>query len=240
MPRPIGPIGTGSPLPRVGRADGGARNRADMVRRDSLIQVSYSERFNCPDRRKGHVFQGRFKFDQVLDESALDPVGRYVHLNPVRIFGLGLSKKDQQRARGIGCPNPGRELVSRRVAALREYRKCSWWIYAGLESAVPWLCRGRLQAGCGGRSLKEQRRALREYTEARIRKGTLESPWVRLVGSLILVGPAEAEWIFERIRSNRTEPPRLHGWPGPFDRNGSISWPEGVGDDGSAGKQGWK
>ena len=35
------------------------------------------------------------------------------------------------------------------------------------------VCRDRLQGGRGGRSLKEQRRSLRKYTEAPIRQGRL-------------------------------------------------------------------
>ena len=100
-----------------------------------------------------------------MKEGALDEVGRYFHLNPVRIRGLGLSKKDQQRAGVIGCPDPGGELVTRRVTQLRDYAWSSWRMYAGLELAGSWLCRDRLQGGRGGRSLKEQRRSLRECTE---------------------------------------------------------------------------
>ena len=77
------------------------------------LQVSYASRFNWAHRRRGHVFQGRFKSVLLLKEGALDEVGRYLHLNPVRIRGLGLSKKDQQRAGVIGCPDPGGELVTR-------------------------------------------------------------------------------------------------------------------------------
>ena len=134
-------------------------NLSDAIR---WLQVSYSSRFNWAHRRRGHLFQGRFKSMLVLDETALDEVGRYIHLNPVRVSGLGLSKKDQQRARVAGCPDPGRELVSRRVEMLRGYAWSSWRMYAGLEPAVAWLNRQRLQGGCGGRSLKEQRLALRE------------------------------------------------------------------------------
>ena len=177
-------------------------NLSEAVR---WLQVSYAGRFNWAHRRRGHVFQGRFKSVLLLDEGTLNEVGRYVHLNPVRIAGLGLSKKDQQRARVIGCPDPGRELVSRRVSVLREYPWSSWRMYAGLEPVSAWLCRDQLQGGCGGRSLKEQRRALREFTEAPIRQGHLESPWERLVGGLILGEAVEAQRILKGLKSNRKE-----------------------------------
>lgn len=177
-------------------------NLSEAVR---WLQVSYAARFNGAHRRRGHVFQGRFKSMLLLDEGAMDEVGRYIHLNPVRISGLGLSKTDQQRARVIRCPDPGKELVSRRVAVLREHAWSSWRMYSGLEPAAAWLCRDRLQGGCGGRSLKEQRRALREYTEAPIRQGHLESPWERLVGGLILGDEAAARRILKNLGTNRAE-----------------------------------
>lgn len=177
-------------------------NLSDAVR---WLQVSYAGRFNWAHRRRGHVFQGRFKSVLLMEEEALDEVGRYIHLNPVRISGLGLSKKDQQRARVTGCPDPGEELVSRRVSVLREYPWSSWRMYAGLEPASTWLCRDRLQGGCGGRSLKEQRRALLEFTEAPIRQGHLESPWERLVGGVILGEVAEAKRILKGLKANRKE-----------------------------------
>ncbi|MFO1457811.1 MAG: transposase [Verrucomicrobiota bacterium] len=169
------------------------------------LQVSYAGRFNWAHRRRGHLFQGRFKSVLLLEESALDEVGRYIHLNPVRVGGLGLSKQDQRRARVLGCEDPGRELVARRVSLLREYPWSSWRMYAGREPWSSWLCRERLQGGCGGRSLREQQRALNEYTETPIRQGHLESPWERLVGGLILGEAAEAQRVLKRVRSNLRE-----------------------------------
>ncbi|MCW5558147.1 MAG: transposase [Verrucomicrobiae bacterium] len=179
-------------------------NLSEAVR---WLQVSYAGRFNWVHRRRGPVFQGRFKSVLLLEDRDLDEVGRYLHLNRVRISGLGLSKQDQRRARVIGGPNPGKEWVSRRVAVLRAYAWSSWRMYAGLEPAASWLCRDRLQGGCGGRSLREQRRALQDYTEAPIREGHLESPWDRLVDGLILGEEAAARRILKKLRSHRTEQP---------------------------------
>jgi REP element-mobilizing transposase RayT len=92
-------------------------NLSEAVR---WLQVSYAGRFNWAHRRRGHLFQGRFK-SALLEEPALDDVARYIHLNPVRIGGLGLSKQDQRRARVLGCDDPGWELVARRVATLRDH-----------------------------------------------------------------------------------------------------------------------
>ena len=65
----------------------------------------------------------------IPEESKAVEVAGYIHLNPVRIGGLGFSKEDQRRARVLGCENPGQELVKRRLEVLREYRWSSWRIY---------------------------------------------------------------------------------------------------------------
>jgi REP element-mobilizing transposase RayT len=169
------------------------------------LQVSYAGRFNWAHQRRGHVFQGRFKSVLLLGDGAADEVGRYVHLNPVRVARLGLSKRDRQSARVVGRPDPGGELVSRRIDVLREYPWSSWRIYAGLEPAVEWLCQDRLQGGCGGRSLEERRRALIEYTEEPLRQGHVESPWERLVGGVVLGDEGAARKVLKGLRANRVE-----------------------------------
>jgi len=169
------------------------------------LQTSYAGRFNWAHRRRGHVFQGRFKSVLILEESRLDEVGRYLHLNPVRIAGLGLSKEDQKKARVLGCEDPGRELVSRRLATLDGYPWSSWRVYSGSDPAVPWLLCERLLSGCGGRSLAQQRRALRAFTEAPIRQGVVESPWERLVGGVILGKEEESLRVLKEVGGDRQE-----------------------------------
>ena len=47
----------------------------------------------------GRCFAGRFKSVLIPEESKAVEMAGYIHLNPVRIGGLGLSKEDQRRAR---------------------------------------------------------------------------------------------------------------------------------------------
>lgn len=150
------------------------------------LQTTYAARFNWAHQRHGHLFQGRFKSVLIHDDGALDRVARYLHLNPVRIGGLGLGKKEQQHARVLGCEDPGAELVARRVKVLREYFWSSWRVYAGLDNAPEWLTTERIQAGCGGAAKKAQRRSLTSYTEAPIRQGALEDPWEGVVAGAVL------------------------------------------------------
>ena len=57
------------------------------------LQTTYAVRFNWRYRRHGHLFQGRFKSVLIQDETALDEVARYIHLNPVRIADWGFPRK---------------------------------------------------------------------------------------------------------------------------------------------------
>lgn len=176
--------------------------RADLSETLRWLQTSYAVHFNWAHRRRGHVFQGRFKAILIRDESALDGVARYLHLNPVRIGGLGLAKDDQRRAKVLGCPDPGAELVGRRMAVLRGHRWSSWPAYRGLEPAPGWLSTDRILGGCGGRRPGEQRAALARYTEAPVGQGRLEDPWVGVVGGVVL-GTVEEAAVLIRRAANR-------------------------------------
>lgn len=166
--------------------------RAELSEALRWLQTAYAIRFNWAHRRRGHVFQGRFKSVLIRDEGALDVVARYLHLNPVRVGGLGLSKEDQRRAKVVGCPDPGAALIARRLGVLRDYPWSSWRVYAGLEPAPTWLTVERIASGCGGRRPAEQRAALIHHTEQPIRQGRLDSPWEGMVAGTVLGDAAEA------------------------------------------------
>src|SRR5881394_3523980 len=70
------------------------------------LNVSYSSWFNWSHHKCGPVFQGRFKAIVIEDEAGVVEVARYVHLNPVRLGGLGLGKAEQRRAKVISCADP--------------------------------------------------------------------------------------------------------------------------------------
>jgi hypothetical protein len=141
----------------------------------------------------------------VQEESKVVGVARYLHLNPVRIGGLGLSKSDQRRARVWGCENPVEELIRRRLETLREYPWSSWRIYLGIEPDPGWLETGVIGRACGGRSRSERRAALKTYTEEPIRQGVLESPWAGLVAGVVLVESVYAQELLSGHPVNEEE-----------------------------------
>lgn len=184
------------------------------------LNVTYGIRFNWAHRQCGPVFQGRFKGVLIEGREGVSEVARYVHLNPVRITGLGLGKADQRRAAVIGTEDPGRELVRRRLRVLRDWRWSSWRMYSGAEPSPAWLETGTILGGCGGRSVVEQRRALQDFTETPVRQGKLESPWERLIGGLVLGSAEFAQRVLPHGRVNREEQTAVRR----LERQGRPEW----------------
>ncbi|MBI4659898.1 MAG: transposase [Verrucomicrobia bacterium] len=158
---------------------------ANLSRALQWLNVSYSVWFNRRHRRSGHLLQGRFKSVVVSrDEWALD-LSRYIHLNPVRIGRLGLSKSERQRNRaGLG-PAPNVATVRERMAVLRGYRWSSYRAYLGIAAKPPWLECDEILGQEGG-SKADQRRRYREYVEAAAREGLEKSPWEEVQEQMVL------------------------------------------------------
>ncbi len=134
------------------------------------FQGTYTQRFNSMFKRRGHLFQGRYKALPI--ETAADgyfrEVGQYIHLNP---FRAGLA--------GVG-----------RSAALEEYRWSSYPYFVGKLRKIPdWLCRARLYYACG---LEEGRPGyMAEY------KALVES---RMLGESDELSSSEGEAVERQLR----------------------------------------
>lgn len=149
------------------------------------LNVSYSAWFNRKHDRSGHLFQGRFKSIVVSrDEWAL-ALSRYVHLNPVRLVALGLSKERRRQSRqGIkGAPEP--EQVRQRLSVLKRYQWSSYRAYIGLERAPEWL-EGDDVLSLGGGPKSRRRENYRQSVEAEVREGLKQRPWESVLGQLAL------------------------------------------------------
>ena len=164
--------------------------RANLSAVMQWLGVSYTGAFNRRHRRVGHLFQGRFR-SVLLDEAAVAEVSRYVHLNPVRVRGLGLNKAAQQQSRaGVGS-KPDATLVRERLQRLRQYRWSSYRAYAGATCRPNWLTTQRVAQMVGKLNRRETAAtAYRRFVETPLREGLLESPWERLQAG-VLLGPAD-------------------------------------------------
>jgi putative transposase len=158
---------------------------ANLSQAMQWLNGSYSVWFNRRHRRSGHLFQGRFKSIVVSREEWGLALSRYLHLNPVRIAALGLSKEERRQSRqGIkGPPNPAQ--LRQRLAVLRQYRWSSYRAYIGVEKAPEWLTtEDILELGGGPQSQRRQR--YRQSVEAEIREGMQETPWEQVQEQVVL------------------------------------------------------
>jgi len=176
----------------------------NLSRAVQWLNVSYSVWFNRRHGRSGHLFQGRFKSVVVHQEEWALALSRYVHLNPVRVKALGLSKQQRQIQRAGPSSKPEAAQVRERLARLQQYRWSSYRAYIGLEKKPEWLqCDVVLDLG-GGRK-GERRRNYREYVESAVREGMEKSPWEGLREQVVLGGEAFVAALRTHVRGDEQE-----------------------------------
>lgn len=195
-------------------------NEPCLSRAIQWLQLSYCVRFHWAHQTSGHLFQGRFKAMHLQTDANAAEVARYLHLNPVRVKGLGLGKAEQRRAKVAGIEDPGVALVSHRLRLLEEYPWSSWRVYGGGERPPGWLETEVIGQANGGRNRKERMAAVRQWTEAPVRQGHLESPWERLVGGIILGDVEYAKGLLAGIRTDPEEQTEVRR----LSREGRLSW----------------
>jgi REP element-mobilizing transposase RayT len=160
------------------------------------LNVAYSVWYNRKYGRVGPLFQGRFR-SEVVEAGWTLAVLDYLHLNPIRVKGLGLGKQARKAERAGVLRPPEPEQVASWLGALREYRWSSYRAYGGYGAKPEWLESGRLlaRAGKGG---SDARRAYRERIEGYVRQGVMEPGWSRTKGLLAIGSAAFLEGIKRR------------------------------------------
>ena len=121
----------------------------------------------------------------------------YLHLNPIRVKGLGLGKEARKVERAGVLRPPEPEQVAAWLVVLREYRWSSYRAYAGYGAKIEWLETGKLLA-MAGRGVADVRRAYRERIEGYVRQGVMEPGWSRTKGLLAIGSAAFLEGIKRR------------------------------------------
>ena len=97
--------------------------KAELSRAIQWLNLPFSGWYNRLHRRRGPLFQGRFKaLLHDLEDSALI-INRYIHLNPVRTKRLGGHEARAGAAQRFGpvAEQVDKELVRARVAVLNSY-----------------------------------------------------------------------------------------------------------------------
>jgi REP element-mobilizing transposase RayT len=172
---------------------------ANLSRGMQWFNTSYSAWFNARHDRVGALWQGRYR-DVVIENSAWAyALSTYVHLNPLRISGLGLDKNGRLvEGKGFRVPSP--EQVTERLTQLRAYRWSSYRAYAGYCPTPTWLTTSEL-LGRAHTEPSRRRAAYRSELKARLTQGQRESRAERLRDA-IAIGSAS---FARRIRKEADE-----------------------------------
>jgi REP element-mobilizing transposase RayT len=184
-------------------------SHANLSQAMQWLGVSYTVWFNRRHSRVGHLFQGRFKAVILEGETAAVEVSRYLHLNPVRLGLLGLSKAGQRRSALGMAGKPEAKMVAQRLERLGQYPWSSYRAYAGRTKGPRWLTTRTVLGMLGRGELAERQRAYRQYVEAAIREGTVESPWERLEAGVVLGGKRFVEQMRKHLSGDTREQPQL-------------------------------
>lgn len=172
------------------------------------LNVSYSVWFNKRHESSGHLFQGRFHSVLVESGAWSLEVSQYLHLNPVRVAGLGLSKTDRKQYNAGRRSPPRVEEVRRWLTVLREYRWSSYRAYAGYERGVEWLTRGALWERVRGKKRRPAERYRREV-EGQVTGEQKEPPWLALRAGVVLGTEAFLERVRQVVKGDEREQPGL-------------------------------
>jgi len=177
----------------------------NLSRAMQWLNVSYSVWFNRRHQRSGHLFQGRFQAVLVDWPGWGLELTRYMHLNPVRVEELGLSKADRGRHRqGVGKGGE-REVGLARLEALNGYGWSSYGATIGREVAASWLNVGKVLELMPGRNLGLRQREYQAWVEGALLQGLSESPWEQLRGQVVLGSKEFVAELEPLLKGNRRE-----------------------------------
>ena len=121
--------------------------RANLGRFMHSLLTGYTVYFNLRHQRHGHLTQGRYGAKLVQGDTYLLKLGRYVHLNPVKVKAVA------------GLP------LAERRRYLRNYPWSSYRAYTGQSPRQPWVAYGPMLALMEGRG-REQGERYRRLVEA--------------------------------------------------------------------------
>jgi putative transposase len=172
---------------------------ANLSRAVQWVNVSYAAYFNRRRRRRGHLFQGRFKSILVDADAYLKQLSRYIHLNPLR---------------------------ANMVDQLVLHPWSSYPAFVGKAKVPDWLEMGWLLS-LFGKSRKQAFKAYRNFVEE-IEPAGVENPAKDVVGGFILGRVEFVNWVKDTYlsqRSDETEIPQLKDMkprPTPHDVVGAV------------------
>jgi REP element-mobilizing transposase RayT len=158
------------------------------------LNVAYSIWWNRRHGLAGHLFRGRFKSVVVESGQWVLECSLHIHLNPVAVGALALSKK-QKRSKAQELSQPSESERATRLERLRSYPWSSFRACAGYGPAPEWLRTEELLGQAGGAA------RYRKLAEANVGQGLEESFWSQLKWSLVLGGASFARKVKARLEA---------------------------------------
>ena len=111
---------------------------ANLSQAIQWLNISYAVWVNRRRQRVGPLMQGRFKSIPIENSAWAYELSLYVHLNPVMRKAHGLGKREKA-AESMGLIVPDPQMVTKRLAELRQYPWSSYRAYAGYGKPTEWL-----------------------------------------------------------------------------------------------------
>jgi len=140
------------------------------------LNVSYSVYYNKRHRRRGHLFQGRFKAILLDANEYLILLSRYIHLNPVR---------------------------AKMVTHPLEYSWSSYLVFAEKRQKPDWLTTQTVLSYFG-EDKKQATRNYKSYVE-KVNVETLENSDKNMSGGFILGGTSFVNWVKDKFLSTKND-----------------------------------
>jgi putative transposase len=169
---------------------------ANLSRAVQWLNTAYGIWWNRRHGRVGHVFQGRFKGLVVESGQWVLESSLYIHLNPVAISALELSK-EQKRAERRGRSVAPAAVRAKRLDVLRSYPWSSFRALAGYARGPRWLCREELLRRAGGEA------GYRRLAEERAGRAVEESLGSSVKWGLVLGGESFARQVRAQVKAGR-------------------------------------
>ena len=157
--------------------------QANLSRFMQRFNTAYTTYFNLKHKRKGHLYQGRFKGIVIDADEYLIALSQYIHLNPVRV------------KRYRDAP------LEEKIKFLNRYRWSSYPGYVNSKSQQPFIHYNEILSYFGGNN-KDGRKSYREFVVAGL-TGKLQNPLEEVRGGLVLGSDAFLEWVQDNFIDSR-------------------------------------
>ena len=176
---------------------------ANLSRGMQWFNTSYAAWFNARHQSVGTLWQGRYRDVVIQDGAWAYALSTYLHLNPLRISGLGLDKRGRV-LESKGFRRPPREQVTQRLGRLRKYQWSSYRAYGGYAKPPRWLTTEELWRRAHA-DPEKQREACRKEIKRRLTYG-VEPSKTQPLRDVVAIGSASfGRWVRSLVEEETGE-----------------------------------